>query len=32
MQLEAVELLDVSRQEELRRDYNVTGGFVVNQV
>uniref|UniRef100_A0A0E0I799 Uncharacterized protein n=1 Tax=Oryza nivara TaxID=4536 RepID=A0A0E0I799_ORYNI len=31
MQLEAVELLDVSRQEELRRDYNVTGGFVVNQ-
>uniref|UniRef100_A0A0E0EHV0 PDZ domain-containing protein n=1 Tax=Oryza meridionalis TaxID=40149 RepID=A0A0E0EHV0_9ORYZ len=32
MQLEAVELLDVSRQEELRCDYNVTGGFVVNQV
>ncbi|XP_052163939.1 uncharacterized protein LOC127781073 isoform X1 [Oryza glaberrima] len=32
MQLEAVELLDVSTQEELRRDYNVTGGFVVNQV
>lgn len=32
MQLEAVELLDVSRQEELRCDYSVTGGFVVNQV
>uniref|UniRef100_A0A0E0LR75 PDZ domain-containing protein n=1 Tax=Oryza punctata TaxID=4537 RepID=A0A0E0LR75_ORYPU len=32
MQLEAVELLDVSRQEELRRDYNITDGFIVKEV
>uniref|UniRef100_A0A0D9X4B7 PDZ domain-containing protein n=1 Tax=Leersia perrieri TaxID=77586 RepID=A0A0D9X4B7_9ORYZ len=32
MQLKAVELLDVSTQEELCLDYNITGGFIVNQV
>ncbi|XP_040382709.1 uncharacterized protein LOC102719510 isoform X2 [Oryza brachyantha] len=32
MQLKSVELLDVSRQEELSIDYDITGGFIVKQV
>ncbi|EEC82886.1 hypothetical protein OsI_27785 [Oryza sativa Indica Group] len=32
MQLKSVELLDVSIQEELCRDYNITSGFIVSQV